>query len=100
MKRLVIALTLTTVAFGLLAGEANAGNGPFQKWLARSKAMPKTTLKASGGLFQGLPYTRYQSVEDAYPRYIGAFHSRYFNDLGVAPGDVGIRTNGIYMTPW
>ncbi len=99
MKRLVIALSLTTVAFGLLAAEANAAGGPFQKWRAYVRSSPKATAKpVQGGLFPS--YSRYQSVEDAYPRYIGAFHSRYFNDLGIPPGDVGIRANTLYMLPW
>jgi len=99
MKRAIIALTLTTAAFGLLAVDTHAA-GPLQKWKAFGKSSRKSSAKEKYGLFRGLPYTRYESVEDAYPRYIGAFHSRYFNDIGVAPGDVGIRTNGIFMTPW
>ena len=35
-----------------------------------------------------------------YPKYYGGLHSSYFNSLGVAPGDVGLRGNGLYMTPW
>ena len=100
MKRALVALTLTTAAFGLLAADAHASGGPFKKWRAYGKPTWKATAKAKGHLYHAFPYSRYHSVEDAYPRYIGAFHSRYFNDLGVAPGDVGIRTNGVYMTPW
>ena len=99
MKRAIIALSLTAAAFGLLAVDTHAA-GPWQRWTPYGKPSQKSTTKAKYRLFHRLPYTRYQSVEDAYPRYIGAFHSRYFNDIGVTPGDVGIRTNGIYMTPW
>ena len=101
MKRFLSALTLTIVMFGLLTAEANAAGGPFQKWLAAGKTSRKATSKtASGGLFHASPYARYQSVDDLYPRYIGAFHSRYFNDLGIPTGDVGARANTLYMLPW
>ncbi|HJN13539.1 MAG TPA: hypothetical protein QF564_32995 [Pirellulaceae bacterium] len=99
MKRAVIALTLTTVAFGMLAVDTHAA-GPLRRWMAYRRPTAQPTVNARQGLFHALPYARYESVEDAYPRYIGAFHSRYFNDLGVPPGDVGLRTNGVYMTPW
>lgn len=35
-----------------------------------------------------------------YPKYVGGFHANYFRDLGVPPGDVGLRGNGLYATPW
>ena len=35
-----------------------------------------------------------------YPKYYGGFHARYFQDIGVPPGDVGFRGNGIFSTPW
>ena len=35
-----------------------------------------------------------------YPKYTGAFHYNYFRDMGVPPGDVGFRGNGVYPTPW
>lgn len=102
MKRLLIALTLTIVAFGLLAADANAAGGPFQKWRAygRPNAKAPVNKSAHGALYQAFPYSRYHSVDDAYPKYIGAFHSRYFNDMGIPSGDVGIRANTIQMLPW
>lgn len=42
----------------------------------------------------------YQRLNSRYPRYIGAFHSSYFRDLGVPPGDIGLRGNGLYAYPW
>ena len=100
MKRLLIALTLTIVTFGLLAADANAAGGPFQKWREYGKQRAKTK-NAHGKLYHAFPnYSHYQSVDDAYPKYIGAFHSRYFNDLGIPPGDVGIRANTLQMAPW
>ena len=35
-----------------------------------------------------------------YPKYIGAFHSSHFSNLGIPAGDRGFRGNGIYWTPW
>lgn len=43
---------------------------------------------------------RYQYGNWRYPRYTGAFHYSYFRDMGVPPGDVGFRGNGLYVTPW
>jgi hypothetical protein len=100
MKRALIALTLTIAVIGLLAAETHA-SGPLRKWKANGRPSRQHQTRAHyHSPLHGLGYSRYQSVEEAYPRYIGAFHSRYFNDLGVAPGDVGIRTNGITLSPW
>ncbi len=35
-----------------------------------------------------------------YPKYIGAFHSSHFSNIGVPSGDIGFRGNGIYWSPW
>ena len=100
MKRALIALTLTTAVIGLLAAETHAA-GPWRKWAAYGRpTRPHQVRPHYRSPLHGLGYTRYESVEDAFPRYIGAFHSRYFNDLGVAPGDIGIRSNGITLSPW
>ena len=42
----------------------------------------------------------YHSLNARYPKYIGAFHASYFRDIGVPPGDVGLRGNGLYAFPW
>jgi len=102
MRRLVIALALTTVALGLLTAEASAAGGPFQRWRAANRPNPHDQpVAAQAGRIQPFPwYSRYQSVEDAYPKYIGAFHARYFENLGIPSGDVGIRANTVQMLPW
>lgn len=43
---------------------------------------------------------QYRYLNWRYPKYTGAFHYSYFRDIGVAPGDVGFRTNGVLRTPW
>lgn len=35
-----------------------------------------------------------------YPKFIGGFHSRELQNVGVPPGDVGLRGNGFSMFPW
>jgi len=45
-------------------------------------------------------YNTYRTLNYYYPKYIGGLHSSYFNSLGVPSGDVGLRGNGFYMTPW
>ena len=99
MKRVLIALTLTTAAVCLLAGETHA-SGPLRKWRAYGRPTRPHNVRVHHSPLHDLGFTRYEYVEDAFPRYIGAFHSRYFNDLGVAPGDIGIRTNGVTLSPW
>ncbi len=37
---------------------------------------------------------------EPFPKYIGGFHSSHFNNVGVPPGDIGFRGNGLYWTPW
>ena len=45
-------------------------------------------------------YKTYHDLNRHYPKYYGGFHARYFQDLGLPPGDIGLRGNGIYATPW
>ena len=45
-------------------------------------------------------YETYHCLNRRYPKYYGGFHARYFQDLGMSPGDIGLRGNGIYPTPW
>ena len=43
---------------------------------------------------------KYSHYNYRYPKYIGGFNARYFDSIGVPSGDIGLRGNGIYMTPW
>ena len=45
-------------------------------------------------------FHKYHYLNRRYPKYYGGFHARYFQDLGMPPGDIGLRGNGIYPTPW
>ena len=46
--------------------------------------------------------TRYRSpsVEELYPKYYGSFHYRHLDNIGIPNGDIGLRGNGLYMSPW
>lgn len=46
--------------------------------------------------------TRYRSptVEELYPKYYGSFHYRHLDNIGIPSGDIGLRGNGLYMSPW
>lgn len=46
--------------------------------------------------------TRYRSpsVEELYPKYYGSFHYRHLDNIGIPSGDIGIRGNGLYISPW
>ena len=46
------------------------------------------------------PYVHYRYRCPGPPKYYGGFHSRYFDTLGVPPGDVGLRGNGVYWMAW
>jgi hypothetical protein len=59
-------------------------------------------------IFQGrAAHSRYDrhhrppsDARELYPKYIGGFHARALQNIGVPSGDIGIRGNGIYMNPW
>ena len=39
-------------------------------------------------------------LNSQYPKYYGGFHSSYFQNMGIPPGDIGPRGNDIFMAPW
>lgn len=45
-------------------------------------------------------YETYHYMNSYYPKYYGGFHARYFQNMGIPSGDIGLRGNGIFMTPW
>ncbi len=42
----------------------------------------------------------YQYMNSHFPKYYGGFHASYFQSIGTTPGDIGLRGNGIFPTPW
>lgn len=69
-------------------------------------------VEAQGGLFfrarsragahrvHTTPQQRSRHLEQRYPRYYGGFHARYFDNLGIPSGDIGLRGNSLYASPW
>lgn len=35
-----------------------------------------------------------------YPRYYGGFHARQMQNIGMPPGDIGLRGNSAFLNPW
>lgn len=60
-------------------------------------AMPRTY---SVRPYSARPYSAADDYRDLYPKYQGGFHSRYFDHYGFPAGDIGIRGNSLYWTPW
>ena len=85
--------SLSFVAFVLFASLA---------WTQTCEARIFKSLKRSHQVYRAA--TTYQQKKAylnwRYPKYIGGFHYSYFRDMGVPPGDVGFRSNGLYPTPW
>ena len=89
-------LPLLVTLFVFLAGESIA-------------ARPRLFFRARPHMHWAAPHMHrvaptYQQTRQYlnwhYPKYIGGFHANYFRDLGVPPGDIGLRGNGIYIAPW
>jgi hypothetical protein len=67
-----------------------------------------TTTSAQAGRRQRYsaqtPPNRYQQNmaygRAVYPRYYGSIHARQIQNIGVPTGDIGLRGNGITLTPW
>ena len=49
---------------------------------------------------QGSPVPRFPESTEAFPKFIGGFHSSHYTNLGIPTGDLGFRGNGIYWPPW
>ncbi len=87
-----------------LPANAQVFNGRGVTVRAYRPIQPGAVLWQSGG-WHGPPppYTNpgyYQYLNERYPKFYGGFHSNYFHNMGLPPGDIGVRGNGIYPTPW
>jgi hypothetical protein len=45
-------------------------------------------------------YETYHYMNRYYAKYYGGFHARYFQNMGIPSGDIGLRRNGILRKPW
>jgi len=59
----------------------------------RYRSAPWRATVRSQHVFRGSPRNR----DD---RYVGGFHARYFSNLSIPAGDLGLRGNGVSPTPW
>ena len=51
---------------------------------------------------RSVPNRYYQNAANAkaiYPRYYGSTHARQIQNIGIPPGDIGLRGNGVMLTP-
>ena len=51
----------------------------------------------------GMPNMYYQRsayAQAVYPKYQAGFHARYFENIGIPSGDVGLRGNSMFLNPW
>ena len=97
MKQSVTILVLTAILW-LLVGSPLAAAGR-----ARGKlfARPGSTYTATTRVEFSRPAARYYpTAEELYPKYYGSFHYRHLDNLGVPTGDIGLRGNGLYWSPW
>ena len=97
--------TLPRVTFALFVAASILGTvtdrveaiGP-RTWIYRSTHVP---VRWQQPIRQAPSYWEtYQYMNSRYPKYYGGFHASYFDNMGIPPGDIGLRGNGIYMTPW
>jgi len=52
---------------------------------------------------RSVPNRYYQNAANAkaiYPRYYGSTHARQIQNIGIPPGDIGLRGNGVMPTAW
>lgn len=92
MQRIILALTIMLTVAG---SEAFAGR-PWDFLIAQPRHHHHHRVVHHG-------YNYWQArrcLNRRYPKYTGAFHANYFRDIGVPPGDVGLRGNGLYAFPW
>lgn len=90
MRRLILILLCAfSFSFSFCANSAEAAKPRlFRRVLEHRRSIAPTYQQ------------RYDYLNWRYPKYTGAFHASYFRDLGVPSGDVGLRGNGLYASPW
>jgi len=96
MQRMLLILTMTTIGWAFQPVPARAAPRERVRLFAPAYRLRAET-PAHHYPSRPNPYDDYKQY---YPKYYGSFHSRYFNDQGIPSGDVGLRGNSLYMTPW
>ncbi len=94
-NKAIMIVLLTTAVFLLAADSTEAAHrwrrtrSRYREDRASWQESPQNTVRNDA------PYQQYRRWEWVYPQYIGAFHYRDFQNLGVPTGDRGFRG-----TPW
>jgi hypothetical protein len=98
MNRLFFVVFFICVWLVVAKDEANAQPGRRLFWrypIYHQRPMPHAEQ------YDFHPHNRYNyDYDELYPKYYGGFHSRHLYNYGLSPGDVGLRGNGIFWTPW
>lgn len=100
MARIPFILGLLAVAVLLTTCDAEAAGR--RGWRSRS-----AHRAAAHPLHLSAPPTARGSTSPAdlyyrslYPKYQTGFHARETQNLGIPTGDIGLRGNGMFWTPW
>lgn len=96
MHRFVMVLSLTMI---LLPASFSWGGERWKVQVRRSAAAPAPTME----MRQRAHYAQAKATGidlGPFPQFTGGFHAREMQNLGVPPGDVGLRGNGFSMLPW
>ncbi|MEM7786048.1 MAG: hypothetical protein AAF939_19200 [Planctomycetota bacterium] len=116
MARLLTLAIASLALFCVPETEAQEGRGFFFR-RARAQASPQIKFNHGPYRFETSRYYadqqsrlsrildgpltgKYRDPAEVDSRYVGGFHQRYFDNIGVPPGDIGIRGNGINWYLW
>ena len=78
-------------------------------WSMTAAVTPAYAFGPRGFFFRAAPLPprpqvtyveQYHRLNQEYPKYRDGFHSRYYQNIGVPSGDVGLRGNGFIASPW
>ncbi len=99
MKSMVAVLGLVLGLSAMLPHDACAAPG------ARLRAWANSTPTRQPMAFGAPAYPSdygpgYRTTAELYPKYYGSFHYRHLDNIGIPTGDIGLRGNGLYMSPW
>jgi hypothetical protein len=95
MKQILFILVIAAIAF--LSCDVCSGGRRNRILRRQPNPPPARAPRDASHVYRYNPYGHYR---EPYPKYYGGFHARFFDNYGVPTGDVGVRGNGIYWTPW
>lgn len=93
MPRFAWVLVLLTLLFLLPQNAMAAGR---RRYAGSSNA---SALRSQAN-YERASATNYRGGYEQYPKFIGGFHYHDLHNIGIPNGDIGLRGNGISMSPW